>query len=85
MNKTILRFDCVNRVKVDKSTLLRIVKSPEGDILVDPTGKMNGRGAYLTPNKKTFELAKKSRALERTLKAKIPQEVYTKIERYLND
>ena len=73
MNKTILRFDCVNRVKVDKSTLLRIVKSPEGDILVDPTGKMNGRGAYLTPNKKTFELAKKSRALERTLKAKIPR------------
>jgi len=85
MNKPILRFDCVNRTKVDKSTLLRIVKSPEGDILVDPTGKMNGRGAYLTPDKRTFELAKKSRALERTLKAKIPQEVYAKIERYLND
>lgn len=85
MKKTILRFDCVNKIKVEKSTLLRIVKSPEGEILVDPTGKMNGRGAYLTPNRKTFELAKKNRSLDKTLKTKIPDEVYRKIERYLND
>ncbi|MFA6796706.1 MAG: YlxR family protein [Bacilli bacterium] len=85
MNKPILRFDCVNKIKVDKLSLLRIVKSPTGEILVDPTGKMNGRGAYLTPDRKTFELAKKTRALEKTLKTSIPPEVYKKIERYLND
>ncbi len=85
MNKPILRFDCVNRIKVDKSTLLRIVKSPTGEILVDPTGKMNGRGAYLTPDRKTFEIAKSSRALEKTLKTPIAPEIYQKIERYLHD
>jgi predicted RNA-binding protein YlxR (DUF448 family) len=85
MNKPILRFDCVNRIKVDKSTLLRIVKSPTGEILVDPTGKMNGRGAYLTPDRKTFEIAKNSRALEKTLKTSIAPEIYQKIERYLHD
>ncbi|MDD4532320.1 MAG: YlxR family protein [Bacilli bacterium] len=85
MKKPVLRFDCVNRIKVDKSSLLRIVKSPQGEILVDPTGKMNGRGAYLTPDRKTFILAKKNKSLEKTLKSSISDEVYRKIEKYLHE
>lgn len=79
------RLDCVNRVKKNKSELLRIVLTPEGTIEVDPTGKMNGRGAYLTPDEATLELAKKSRRLEKSLKIKIDDEVYKKIGRYLVD
>lgn len=79
------RLDCVNRVKRDKNELLRIVLTPEGTVEVDPTGKMNGRGAYLTPNAETLELARKTRRLEKSLKTKIDEEVYNKIGRYLVD
>lgn len=85
MKKCIERFDCVNKVRADKSTLLRIVKTPTGEIEVDPTGKMNGRGAYLKADRNTFEKAQKTRALEKALETTIKPEVYAKIGRYLHD
>lgn len=81
--KPVLRFDCVNRVKVEKSTLLRVVLTPDGHVEVDPSGRMNGRGVYLTPDKDTLEKARKTKALEKSLGVPIPEEVYNKIERYL--
>ena len=83
MKSIVERFDCVNKVKAEKSTLLRIVKTPNGT--VDPTGKINGRGAYLKADKATLEKAKKTKALEKALEVKISDEVYEKIGRYLND
>lgn len=83
MKKPVLRFDSVNKVKVEKSTLLRIVKTPEGQIEVDPTGKMNGHGVYMSPTKETLDKAIKTHALERALECKIPDEVYKKIGRYV--
>ena len=76
MKSIVERFDCVNKVKAEKSTLLRIVKTPNGTVEVDPTGKINGRGAYLKADKAT---------LEKALEVKISDEVYEKIGRYLND
>lgn len=85
MKKPCYRFDCVNNSQQLKEKLLRIVATPDGRVEVDPTGRMNGRGAYLTPDRATLELARKNRRLERSLGVKIPEEVYIKISRYLID
>ena len=57
-----------------KREMLRVIKTPEGQILLDVTGKKNGRGAYLCPNAECLEKALKTKGLERSLKASIPQE-----------
>lgn len=59
----------------DKKELMRIVRSPEGEIFIDPTGKKNGRGAYLCFDEACLQKAIKSRSLEKALKNKIPEEV----------
>jgi len=64
-----------------KKSLLRIVRTPERELLLDPTGKKSGRGAYLCPNTACVELAKKKRALEHALEVKVPAELYEEILR----
>jgi predicted RNA-binding protein YlxR (DUF448 family) len=59
-----------------KRELIRAVKSPEGEISLDLTGKKSGRGAYICPDRSCFDKARKGRRLERALEAKIPEEVY---------
>lgn len=83
MKKPVLRFDSVNKVKTDKSLLLRIVKTQEGQIEVDPSGRMNGHGVYMAPNQETLKKAKETHALEKALQSPIPDEVYEKIGRYV--
>ncbi len=83
MKKPVLRYDCVNKIKADKSTLLRIVKTPEGTIEVDPSGRMNGHGVYMAPNKETLLKAQKTHDLERALESPINDEIYEKIGRYV--
>lgn len=67
-----------------KRELVRVVKSPEGEISLDITGKKNGRGAYICPEKECLEKAKKARRLEKALETQIPTEVYEDIENQLN-
>lgn len=62
-----------------KKELLRIVKTPEGTIEVDSSGKLNGRGAYLKKDVAAVEIAKKKGALAKALECAIPDEVYEKI------
>ena len=72
---------CVGcREMKDKKALLRIVKTPEGGILLDSTGKMSGRGAYVCPDPECLKKARKSRALERAFDTAIPPEVYDALE-----
>ena len=59
-----------------KKELIRVVKSPEGEISLDFKGKKPGRGAYVCPNPECLKRARKSRALERAFSAPIPDEVY---------
>ena len=66
-----------------KIELLRVVRSPEGDISLDFTGKKNGRGAYLCRNIACLKKARKSRRLERELGVEIPESVYDSLEREL--
>ncbi len=59
-----------------KKELIRAVKSPEGEISLDLTGKKSGRGAYICPDKSCFDKARKGKRLERALETSIPEKVY---------
>ena len=63
-----------------KKELVRIVRSPEGEISLDLTGKKSGRGAYICRDKECFKKAAKSKKIERSLECEIPSEIYEKIE-----
>ncbi|MCL2495402.1 MAG: YlxR family protein [Oscillospiraceae bacterium] len=63
-----------------KRELIRVVRSPEGAISLDKTGKANGRGAYVCPNPECFKKLRKRKSLERAFKCQIPAEVYEGLE-----
>ena len=67
----------------DKRTLVRVVKSPEGDISLDLTGKKPGRGAYVCRNAACLKLARKKRALERAFSVKLDDSIYQRMEEEL--
>ncbi len=72
---------CVGcREMKDKRVLLRIVRTPEGEILLDSTGKKSGRGAYGCPDPECLKKARRSKALERAFDTAIPPEVYDALE-----
>lgn len=76
MNKKISMRQCVGCQEMkSKKELLRIIKTAENEILLDTTGKKNGRGAYLCPNGACLARAIKTKGLERSLKIAIPKEV----------
>ena len=76
MNKKIPMRQCVGCQEMkSKKELLRIIKTAENEILLDITGKKNGRGAYLCPNGECLSRAVKTKGLERSLKTAIPKEV----------
>ena len=79
--KKIPQRQCVGcREMKDKRELIRVVKSPEGEISLDFRGKKPGRGAYVCPRAECLKKARKSRALERAFSAAIPPEVYDALE-----
>ena len=64
-----------------KKELLRIVKTAEGDVKVDLTGKMNGRGAYICPTVECLELAIKSKKISRSLETEITDSIYEELKK----
>lgn len=66
-----------------KGELIRVVRTPEGEIVLDATGKKNGRGCYLCASVKCFNKAKKSGKLASHLECEIPDEVYAALEERL--
>jgi predicted RNA-binding protein YlxR (DUF448 family) len=64
----------------DKKALVRVVKTPENEVVLDLTGKKSGRGAYVCPAMECLKKARKSRALERAFELSIPDEVYDAME-----
>ena len=63
-----------------KKDLIRVVRSPEGEISLDFKGKASGRGAYVCPDPRCLKKAIKARALERAFSAQIPPEIYERLE-----
>lgn len=67
-----------------KKELIRAVKSPEGDISIDLTGKKSGRGAYICRSTECFRKARKARKFEKNFSCMISEEVYDSMEKELN-
>ncbi len=68
-----------------KREMLRVVRSPEGELSLDTRGKKPGRGAYLCPTEDCLKKARRSRALERALECEIPEEVYQALEAQMDE
>ena len=66
-----------------KKELIRVLKTTDEEIVLDKTGKKNGRGAYLCNSLECFKQARKTRGLERSLQVKIPDEIYETLEKEL--
>ena len=64
-----------------KRVLIRVVRTPEGNVNLDFGGKMNGRGAYLCPNMDCLKKAIRSKSLERSLEVEIPEDVYGRLQK----
>ena len=78
-----LRTCVVTKESLPKKELLRIVKSKDGTITVDETGKVNGRGAYIKKDKTVLEQARKTKILEKKLETKIEDNIYEEIEKII--
>ncbi|MBO5138338.1 MAG: YlxR family protein [Bacilli bacterium] len=80
-----MRRCVVTGEQLPKKELLRIVKNKEGQILVDLTGKINGRGAYIKKDLEVLNKAKKSKILERKLEVEIKEELYKEVENAIKE
>ena len=85
VKKIPMRTCVVTNERFPKSELLRIVKTPEGEIKPDLTGKLNGHGAYIKKDEETLNKAIKTKALERHLECEITNDVYEEIRKIINE
>ena len=84
-NKKIPMRQCVGCGEMKgKKDLIRILKTQEGEILVDTTGRKNGRGAYICPEIECLKKARKSKGLERSFKMAISSEIYENLEKEMS-
>ncbi len=67
-----------------KNTLIRVLRTPEGEIVLDATGKRSGRGAYICKNAECLKKARKAKRLESALECAIPDEVFGRMEEELS-
>ena len=81
MKKPSMRMCLCCREMIDKHDLKRVVKTPEGKIMLDLSGKMNGRGAYICRQKECLQKARKNKGLERSFKMSISPESYDMLEK----
>ncbi len=84
-NKKIPMRQCVGCARMkEKKEMIRVIKTPEEEIMLDITGRKNGRGAYLCADPECLRKARKSKGLERSLKAVIPDAVYDSLEKEMS-
>lgn len=83
MKKIPLRKCVATQEQLPKKEMIRIVRNKEGQVFIDPTGKMNGRGAYLKLSMEAIEIAKKKGSLKRSLEVDIPDSIYEELKTYV--
>ncbi len=84
MKKIPMRKCVVTNERFPKKELIRVVRTPENEVKVDLTGKMNGHGAYLKKDAEIFEIAQKKKILDKYLECEVDQKVYEKLKETLN-
>ena len=85
MKKIPLRTCVVTKEKCEKRDLLRVVRTPEKEVIYDESGKANGKGAYLKKDIDVINKAKKSKILDRVLEVCVPDEIYEILIRKVNN
>ena len=85
VRKIPLRTCIITKEKLPKKDLLRIVRTPEGEVKIDETGKLNGRGAYIKKDIAILEKIKKSNVLQKKLECNIEESVYEEIEKIIKE
>ena len=85
MKKIPMRTCVITGEKLPKKELIRVVRTPEGSVIVDETGKANGRGAYLKKDIETFEKAEKSKILNKRLEVEVPSSIYDELKNKVGD
>ena len=81
IKKIPMRSCVVTREKLPKQELVRVVRTPEGEVIVDLTGKANGRGAYLKKDLSVFEKAYNTKVLNRILEVEGPLSVFDELRK----
>lgn len=79
MKKIPMRSCLITKEKLPKKDLIRIVRTPEGTVIIDEIGKANGRGAYLKKDIEVINKAKNNKVLERVLEVKVPDNIYDEL------
>ena len=80
MQKKIPMRQCMGcRERREKRQMIRVVRGTDGNVCLDFSGKLNGRGAYICPSMECLKKAQKSKALDRSLEVTIPEEVYDRL------
>lgn len=83
MKKIPMRTCVVTKEKYEKRELIRIVRTPEGIVEVDETGKKNGKGAYIKLSKEVIDKARKNKAIDRALEVDVPESIYKELEKII--
>ena len=79
MKKIPLRTCVITKEKLPKSELIRVVRTPDGEVIIDETGKANGRGAYLKKDLEVINKASKNKLLNKHLEVNVEEEIYEKL------
>ncbi len=75
-----MRSCVLTREKLPKQELIRVVRTPEGKVVIDPSGKQNGRGAYLKKDLSVIEKAEKTKVLNKHLETDVPKEIFDELK-----
>lgn len=85
IKKVPMRSCVVTHEKCEKKDLIRVVRTNESEVLVDLTGKMNGRGAYIKKDIDVLKKAQKSKTLDKHLEVEVPLSIYEELENIINN
>ena len=84
MKKIPMRSCVITKEKCEKKDLFRVVRTPEKEVILDETGKANGRGAYLKKDKGVISKAKTTKTLDKVLEVNVPDSLYEELLNKLN-
>ncbi len=85
MKKIPMRTCLITGEKLEKKDLIRVVRTPESNVIVDTTGKANGRGAYLKRDLTVIDKAQKSKILDKKLEVNVPDSVYNELRELVGE
>lgn len=83
MKKIPLRTCVITKERCPKQELIRVVRTPEGTVIIDASGKANGRGAYLKLDLEVIEKAEKNKILDHQLQVEVPSQIYEELKKLI--